>query len=242
MVASTVSSKMLEAMSKREGFHFAECLTGFKFIGNKALDLVREGYEVPFGYEEAIGYMFGNEIRDKDGVAATIAFSELVAQLRVEGKGAWTYLQELYRLYGHFQTNNSYFICHDPAIIDRIFARIRNYDGKASKDVPSYPNTLAGLRITHVRDLTIGYDTASVDHKPTLPLSSGHMVQFRAESEDGHLKIALTTRTSGTEPKIKYYLEGNGPDPQAVADLLPKVVRELGEEWMEASKNGLGIP
>jgi len=48
--------------------------TGFKFIGNTALDLVKEGYEVPFGYEEAIGYMFGSEIRDKDGVAAAVSF------------------------------------------------------------------------------------------------------------------------------------------------------------------------
>lgn len=48
-------------------------ILGFKFIGNTALDLVKEGYEVPFGYEEAIGYMFGSEIRDKDGVAATVS-------------------------------------------------------------------------------------------------------------------------------------------------------------------------
>jgi phosphomannomutase len=39
------------------------------------LDLVRDGYEVPFGYEEAIGFMFGNEIRDKDGVAATVCLA-----------------------------------------------------------------------------------------------------------------------------------------------------------------------
>ena len=45
---------------------------GFKYIGNTALDLVKEGYEVPFGYEEAIGFMFGDEIRDKDGVSATV--------------------------------------------------------------------------------------------------------------------------------------------------------------------------
>lgn len=47
--------------------------SGFKYIGNTALDLVREGYEVPFGYEEAIGFMFGDNIRDKDGVAATVS-------------------------------------------------------------------------------------------------------------------------------------------------------------------------
>jgi phosphomannomutase len=48
---------------------------GFKFIGNTALTLVEQGLEVPFGYEEAIGFMFGSEIRDKDGVAATVCIS-----------------------------------------------------------------------------------------------------------------------------------------------------------------------
>ena len=51
----------------------ADCIQGFKFIGNTALQLVKEGYEVPVGYEEAIGYMFGDEIRDKDGVAASVS-------------------------------------------------------------------------------------------------------------------------------------------------------------------------
>ena len=49
-------------------------------------------------------------------------------------------------------------------------------------------------------------------------------------------------RTSGTEPKIKYYLEGSGKDPQVVAELLPKVVEELSDVWMEAEKHGLGRP
>ncbi|THH31766.1 hypothetical protein EUX98_g2427 [Antrodiella citrinella] len=211
IVASTVSSKMLEAMAEVEGFKFVECLTGFKFIGNTALTLVHEGYEVPFGYEEAIGYMFGSEIRDKDGVAAS--------------------------------TSNSYFLCTDPPTIDLIFARIRNYDGKATKTTPSYPSTVAGLTITSIRDLTIGYDSTNPPtYKPVLPLSSGHMIQVRARSADGQTKITLTTRTSGTEPKIKYYLEGSGKDARAVGDLLPKVVTELANTWMEASKHGLGIP
>lgn len=99
MVASTVSSKMLGAMAKAEGFRFVECLTGmlciwfmysysslcsqgFKFIGNTALDLVKEGFEVPFGYEEAIGFMFGPDIRDKDGIAAMVKIIQVWAQCK----------------------------------------------------------------------------------------------------------------------------------------------------------------
>ncbi|KZT69052.1 hypothetical protein DAEQUDRAFT_811725 [Daedalea quercina L-15889] len=240
MVASTVSSKMIEAMAHAEGFKFAECLTGFKFIGNTALRLEREGYEVPFGYEEAIGFMFGSEIKDKDGVAATVMFAELVASLQAQSKLASQHLHELYKRYGFFQTSNSYFVCSDPPTIEKIFMRLRNYDGAGTLERPSYPKTIAGLTVTSVRDLTIGYDSANPPtYKPTLPLSSGQMVQFRAESPVDGTKIALTTRTSGTEPKIKYYLEGSGKSEEAVRALLPKVVVELADDWMEAGKYGL---
>ncbi|TBU28932.1 phosphoglucomutase 1 [Dichomitus squalens] len=246
MVASTVSSKMIEAIAHAEGFKFAECLTGFKYIGNTALNLVQEGFEVPFGYEEAIGFMFGADLRDKDGVAASVVFAEFAASLQRQGKTASSHLHELYERYGFFQasTSNSYFICTEPRTIDAIFARIRNFDGSsAGGGTPSYPKTLAGLTITSVRDLTVGYDSANPPtYKPALPLSSGHMIQFRAESRADGTRITLTTRTSGTEPKIKYYLEGSGKDAAAVAQLLPKVVQELSDVWMEAEKNGLGRP
>lgn len=49
-------------------------------------------------------------------------------------------------------------------------------------------------------------------------------------------------RTSGTEPKIKYYLEGSGQEAAAVAELLPKVIQELSDVWMEVEKHGLGKP
>ncbi|KAI0269854.1 hypothetical protein BC834DRAFT_574038 [Gloeopeniophorella convolvens] len=242
MVASTVSSKMIEAMAVAEGFKFVECLTGFKFIGNTALSLADQGYEVPFGYEEAIGFMIGSEIRDKDGVSASVFFAELAVHLSQQGKTINSYLQGLYSRYGYFQTSNSYFVCEDPQVIDQIFTRIRNYDGQALAKNPSYPKSIAGLDVTSVVDLTLGYDTTNPPtHKPSLPLSSGHMIQFRASSKDGS-KIVLTTRTSGTEPKIKYYLEGVGESPSVVQDVLRNVVRELGDEWMQASFNKLGRP
>ena len=54
------------------GFTINYRFLGFKYIGNSALTLVEQGFEVPFGYEEAIGFMIGSEIRDKDGVSATV--------------------------------------------------------------------------------------------------------------------------------------------------------------------------
>ncbi|KAG6816941.1 hypothetical protein H0H87_001456 [Tephrocybe sp. NHM501043] len=244
IVASTVSSKMIETIARVEGFKFVECLTGFKFIGNTALDLVRQGYEVPFGYEEAIGYMFGSEIRDKDGVAATVSFAEIVIALHGQGKTVSSYLQSLYSRYGYFQTSNSYFICTEVTTIDKIFARIRSYNMTDLQNGLSYPHEIAGLRVTSVLDLTTGYDSTNPPtYKPTLPLSSGHMIQFRAENAENGTKIVLTTRTSGTEPKpmqIKYYLEGSGQDAETVTKLLPRVVAELGHVWLEAEKHGLG--
>lgn len=70
MMASTVSSKILKAMAKQEGFHFIETLTGFKWMGNKALELMEQGKRVLFAYEEAIGFMVTPTVLDKDGVSA----------------------------------------------------------------------------------------------------------------------------------------------------------------------------
>ncbi|KAJ7043327.1 hypothetical protein C8F04DRAFT_944528 [Mycena alexandri] len=265
MVASTVSSKMIEAMAEKEGFKFVECLTGFKFIGNTALNLVEQGFEVPFGYEEAIGYMFGFRIRDKDGVAATVSFAELVTALVSQGKTVQSYLDGLYQrqantlspsssrafplthvVFTHAsQTSNSYFVCKNPSTIDKIFERLRNYNVclSESNTKPAYPREIAGMAITSVIDLTTGYDSTNPPtYKPSLPLSSGHMIQFRAVRKEDGTKMVLTTRTSGTEPKIKYYIEANAKDAAAAQDALVKVVQELGTTWMEADKHQLGRP
>lgn len=244
MIASIVSSKMVETMARVEGFKFVDCLTGFKFIGNTALDLVAAGYEVPFGYEEAIGFMFGSEIRDKDGVAATVMFAELVAEVRRRGLTVHEYLEELYQRYGYFETKNSYFICSDPVTIDRIFWGIRH--SQESDSTIHYPSSIAGLAVNSVIDLTAGYgydSTNAPSYQPRLPLSSGHMVQFRAQSTDDlNIKIVLTIRTSGTEPKIKYYLEGSATDRQELARILNLIVKDLAEVWMKASEHGLRSP
>lgn len=59
----------------------------------------------------------------------------------------------------------------------------------------SYPSKIANMQVTRVVDLTVGYDSANAPtFKPSLPLSSGQMIQFRAESGDASKKIVLTIR------------------------------------------------
>jgi len=158
------------------------------------LQLVEEGFEVPFAYEEAIGFMLSSAVRDKDGVTATACFAEIAVSLAASGLSVFEFLQELYNRYGHFKTANSYFICKDPATIDRIFARLRSYNNE-SDEGRNYPTSIGGLRVASVKDLTIGYDSANPPtYKPNLPLSSGHMIQFRAQSEDSNERITLTIR------------------------------------------------
>src|SRR5271169_2066094 len=99
MLSSAVSSKMLRSMAEREGFHHEETLTGFKWMGNKSLDLVKQGYIAPYAFEEAIGYMFGDIVRDKDGIAAATVFLSLVQKIYERGQTILQLLNELYEKY-----------------------------------------------------------------------------------------------------------------------------------------------
>lgn len=82
MVASTVSSKMLQAVARKEGFECIETLTGFKWIGTKMHELrENEGKEVLFGYEEAIGFCIGKVVKDKDGISAAAVAIEMANQV-----------------------------------------------------------------------------------------------------------------------------------------------------------------
>ncbi|CAO3678925.1 unnamed protein product [Rhizopus stolonifer] len=239
MVASTVSSKFLARMGEVEGFRFEEALTGFKWIGNTAMRLENEGLDVVFSYEEAIGFTIGDIVKDKDGVSALGFFSEWAVQLYKRGINTYQYLQELYKKYGYFVSENSYFICDDKKKIADIFERIRFGDVK-EQDTKfvyklNYPKTVGGHQVTSVRDLTIGYDSSSSDGEPTLPVSSSsEMITFRLANN-----TVFTIRTSGTEPKIKYYSELRGESEEQAKIDLHNVVEAIGTELVEFEKNGL---
>ncbi|KAH6565777.1 hypothetical protein BASA50_003368 [Batrachochytrium salamandrivorans] len=242
MLTTTVSMHMLKKVAEKEGFRFEETLTGFKWLGNRAIELEKEGFQVAFAYEEAIGFMVGDAVHDKDGVSALGVVAEWANHLYSEGKSLHGHLLSLYEKYGYFTSNNGYFICHDQALINTIFEDIRyGKDRKAAEagsEFPfalQYPETIGGSKVVWVRDLTVGYDSAQPDKKPTLPVSASAQM-LTLELENGAL---ITLRTSGTEPKIKYYTELRATTLAQAKQDLQTVVDSMIENCLCPKQNNL---
>ncbi len=198
MLTSTVSSQMLSFIAAEEGFSVAETLTGFKWLGNRTLDLRKAGKRVHFAYEEALGYMFPEVVLDKDGVTTAVNFLKAVS--------AWgspySMLQQLYERYGYFETMNTYWKAAEVTLTKKIFEIIRSHG------IP-YPKSLGNRLVSRWRDLTIGYDSATADHVPDLPTSKDEMITCWLSEISSDQGIRFTIRASGTEPKIKSKLKSS---------------------------------
>uniref|UniRef100_A0A3Q2R295 Phosphoglucomutase 2-like 1 n=1 Tax=Fundulus heteroclitus TaxID=8078 RepID=A0A3Q2R295_FUNHE len=234
MLATTVSSKILQAFARIEGFHFEETLPGFKWIGNRIHELSKTGNRVIFAFEESIGFLCGSMVPEKDGVSAAVVVAEMAAYLQTKRLSLNQQLHNIYRTYGYHVSKTSYVTCNDPPTIQRIFSRIRNFDGD-----DSYPKACGGVRIVHVRDVTTGYDSSRPDLRSTLPVSrSSQMITFTLQNG-----VVATLRTSGTEPKIKYYTEfcaaPGQSDVSQLEEELRKVTVALLDEFLEPDKNHL---
>ena len=214
-ITTSVSSHMLQSFCKIEGVQFAETLTGFKWLGNKALDMESDSKtRVVFAFEEAIGFMCGTTVYDKDGVSALGLFTKKAVELYggPEPQTIAQYLDSLYLKYGAWVSNNSYVICKDPLLTARIFDKIRYgatpkekqdssaADGKrktgfvmGAKYATAYPEKLAGVKVVGIRDLTIGYDSSNPPlYTPSLPISSSsQMLTFRYVPVSLHLHSCL---------------------------------------------------
>ncbi|XP_073404607.1 glucose 1,6-bisphosphate synthase isoform X2 [Dendrobates tinctorius] len=234
MLATTVSSSILRAVAAKEGFQYEETLPGFKWIGNRVKTLLEQRKTVLFAFEESIGFMCGTAVLDKDGVSAAAVVAEMATYLDSVNLTLERQLIHIYEMYGYHISKTSYFLCYDPSTIKRIFERLRNYNGPRQ-----YPQACGAYGVLHVRDVTMGYDSSQQNKKCLLPVSkNSQMITFTFQNG-----CVATMRTSGTEPKIKYYAEmcglpGQGDRP-FLEDELKKVIQALVDEFLEPSKNGL---
>ena len=230
-MCSTVSTQLQGVMAKKEGFAWEETLTGFKWLGNAALKWEAEGGEALLAFEEAIGFgLLPGSVPDKDAIATAAVVAEMAHYLdRVEKKDLLDKLDEIYKQYGYFLFDNSYFMCHDPNIIKAVFERMRT-GGPEGKHV----DHIGEFKVARIRDMTLGYDSSTPDHKTVLPQQGGQMITFYLENG-----CSCTIRTSGTEPKIKWYIELGAADQEKATRDLAAVVKAVQDDLLQREKYNL---
>jgi phosphomannomutase len=195
VVTTIVSSTLLSRMARDRGAAYDETLTGFKWIGDRAIRAEADGDAFVFGYEEALGYTVGTLVRDKDGIGAAIRMAELARFLKGRGLSVLDRLDEL--LVAHGMSHQVQWSVTLPGADGK--ARIAAAMDALRTDPPS---RIGESPLVRRLDLRAGEErTASGERKP-LSLPRSDVLSFF--SEDGSRLIA---RPSGTEPKIKFYLE-----------------------------------
>ncbi len=136
-----------------------------------------------FGYEEALGYCCDPEhVRDKDGVSALLLICELAASAKAAGRSLTDLLDDLAREHGLHATDQLSVRVTDLSEIGAAMARLRT----------SPPSSLGGLSVLSVDDLSLG--------SPSLPPTDGLRYHLADDAR-------VIVRPSGTEPKLKAYLE-----------------------------------
>ena len=216
-----VTTEMAKAVAHSYGAQCYDTFTGFKFIAEKknALEGSGEG-KVVFSYEESYGYMFGDYVRDKDAVTASLLLTEMAAYYYAQGKtvlDAYQALCEKHGFYGE-KTHNLVMPGLD-GLAD--MAKLM----KSLRENP--PSEIAGVKVVQFKDYKDGSVVNCADgSRSTMELSGSNVLRF--ELEDG---TSIIVRPSGTEPKIKVYVLTKGADASARDDNLTKY-----GQWVDTLK------
>lgn len=204
--ASIVSSSLLGRIAAAAGLPHEETLTGFKWIARV------EGLR--YGYEEALGYCVDPAgVRDKDGITAALLVAELVSELKEQGRTLTDLLDELAVEHGLHATDQLSVRVEDLTVIADAMRTLR--------ETP--PTALAGLRVAAAEDLAEG--------SAKLPPTDGLRYAL-----DGEYTARVIVRPSGTEPKLKCYLEVVVPVPSPSA---LSAARDAAKGVLEALKHDL---
>lgn len=186
---SIVSSPMLGKLAAVRNATWGITLTGFKWIWNAALDLAAEGHEFVMGYEEALGYSVGPAVRDKDGIATALVFADMAADAKARGLSVEDRLAALYAEVGVWASAQHSVRFEGPGGMEEIGPLLDHL-------AQSPPADLDGLAVTGVVDYRRGAAARPryLGATPLIDLDLG---------EAGRCLI----RPSGTEPKLKIYVD-----------------------------------
>ena len=219
VVKSLVSTEMARAICADYGVKMFDVLTGFKFIGEKIQQFQESGeYTFLFGFEESFGYLSGTQVRDKDGVNASLLLCEAACACMERGETMYDALQALYRKYGYFKERGVSVTLPGKDGVKKIQGIM-----DALRQTP--PRDVAGLKVIAVRDFDRSVRTENGVETP-LDFPRSNVLYY--ELEDGNW---ICVRPSGTEPKIKLYVASRAAS-QADADALNDRMTAAARQWM----------
>jgi phosphoglucomutase len=199
VVKTIVTTELVKDIAKKKGIELFDCYTGFKWIA----EIIRknEGTKKYIGGgEESYGFLAGDFVRDKDSVSACALFAEIAAWAKDNGKTMYQLLEDIYLEYGYSKEVGISLVRKGKEGADEIEAMMKNFRANPK-------HSLGGSPVTLVKDFAKLEATDYVRNEQfalEMPTTSNVIQYF---TEEG---TKLSIRPSGTEPKIKFYIEARG--------------------------------
>lgn len=200
IVKSVVTGDMGKVIAKEYKVKTFEALTGFKNICGVENKLEKEGkYKFIFGYEESIGYVAGDFVRDKDGVISSMLLCEAAAYYKTIGKTLIDVLNDLYSKLGFFREKLISLVLEGVEGQKRIERMMSIYR-------EDFPKNIGRVNVVKYIDIEKGKELDLKTEKETnIEFPKSNVLKFILEDESWY-----AIRPSGTEPKIKIYIYSKG--------------------------------
>ena len=195
IVKTIVTTELVKTIADRNHIEMLDVYTGFKWIAREIR--LREGKKVYIGGgEESYGFLAEDFVRDKDAVSACSLLAEICAWAKDNGKTLYEVLMDIYMEYGFTQNYSINVVKPGKSGADEIKAMMDNFRKSPVKE-------LAGSPVVEIRDFKTleSIDAEGYRTPLTMPEPSNVLQWFTADG------IKVSVRPSGTEPKIKFYVE-----------------------------------
>ena len=227
IVKTIVTTEVISRIAEKNNLEMFDCYTGFKWIAKVIADENAKGKKYIGGGEESFGFLAEDFVRDKDAVSACSLMAEIAAWAKENGKTLWDLLLDAYQEYGFSQEGAVSVVKPGKSGADEIKAMMEQFRANP-------PKTLAGEKVVLIKDFKLLKQTDASGKVTDLvmPEPSNVLQYFTAAGDK------ISVRPSGTEPKIKFYMEAKLPMANK-ADYL-KVQAEAFKK-IEGFKKDLGI-
>ena len=217
VIKTIVSTELCKKIAAKYSAELIEVLTGFKFIGEIVGNLEEKGEEnrFVFGFEESYGYLAGSYVRDKDAVLGAMIICEMASFYKQQGKTLIQIMNDIYAEFGLYINEQLSFTCEGASGMEQI-----NNIMKSLRKNP--PKSIGGLDTIALSDYELSKSTDFASGTISeIKLPKSNVLTFKLTND-----CTAIVRPSGTEPKIKVYVEARGEN-EANAKALAK---EIGSD------------